>query len=363
MRKLTILFMVVTLVLAFGACAVQTPQGSSESTLPPAPSASPTEVAITSPEAQQTVAFFPVQRPEYEGLAYPAALTFGVLVLENGYLRLRSPYLDVFPVTTQLVIWPPGSALQITNGVVEVVNYGRTIARVGEKLEIGGGQVPEVIVTKYTGESIPSDCPGPYWLAAPGIYNTPRPAPPNGGPTPPVIDDAFRAAMEKEPLLLEATMYAQRFGISVDEALKRLKMQDAPRVLQNVLEQEESATFGGLWLQHEPDFRIVVAFTRDGEETMKKYAGYIAEETMPYVEVRTVRFSLAEMKDAQLKMIDALRNLDIASDSGVYVIDNNVGVNIAESVKPRIESLIQSGELVVPECVRIIYVKGLAKPD
>ena len=37
------------------------------------------------------------------------------------------------------------------------------------------------------------------------------------------------------------------------------------------MEANEQPTFGGLWIQHKPEFKAVVAFTRDGEETVRPY--------------------------------------------------------------------------------------------
>jgi hypothetical protein len=39
------------------------------------------------------------------------------------------------------------------------------------------------------------------------------------------------------------------------------------------LEQNEGGTFAGLWIQHEPAYRVRVAFNRDGEETIRPYVG------------------------------------------------------------------------------------------
>jgi hypothetical protein len=313
------------------------------------------EVRVGDP-GSMGVDFFPVQKAGYEVLAYPTALATGRLVLDNGYLRLTPGTDPRFGGEKLLIIWPPGSTLQIENGTIQVLNQGgKPIARTEEILQIGGGEIPSEIVTKYTGQTMPDNCPGPYWLAAPGVYNTPTPANTNRGPTPPVMNDEFKAALEKEPLLLEATIYAQHYEVSVDEALKRLKLQSAFPGLGSALENNEPATFGGLWIQHEPEYRIVVAFTRDGEETLKKYASYITEEVAPYIEVRTVKTTLAELLHAQQEIASAFRDLDIPNDSSTNIIENCVDVTVGESIRPQVEEAIRSGRLVVPDNVRINY--------
>jgi hypothetical protein len=64
---------------------------------------------------------------------------------------------------------------------------------------------------------------------------------------------------------------AEALGISVDEAVRRFQLQEAIGPLGAQLEANEADTFAGLWLQQEPEFRVVVAFTQDGEATMQPY--------------------------------------------------------------------------------------------
>ncbi len=88
------------------------------------------------------------------------ALKSGELVLDGDCLRIGTlPYRDQNP--NQIVVWPPGFTPHIEDGVVHIRNGGgRTIARVGDVIEMGGG-----------GTSIepkgadPKRCPGKYWIA------------------------------------------------------------------------------------------------------------------------------------------------------------------------------------------------------
>jgi hypothetical protein len=67
--------------------------------------------------------------------------------------------------------------------------------------------------------------------------------------------------------------YALDFGVSMDEARRRMavQMRNEPGELQALLMQKEPATFGGLWIEHEPKYRVVVSFTRDPAATLAKY--------------------------------------------------------------------------------------------
>jgi len=114
------------------------------------------------------VSFFPVQSDEFAGEAYPSALATGILALDGGYLRLE------YQGTTDsdLLIWPPGFSIYIQDDTIHVLNKdGNEVARLGDEIKAGGGQVPLVIVGKYTGQTLPEDCPGPYWLISEVIIN------------------------------------------------------------------------------------------------------------------------------------------------------------------------------------------------
>jgi hypothetical protein len=114
------------------------------------------------------VSIFPVQLDEFAGEAYPSALATGILSLNDGYLRLE------YQGTTDsdMLIWPPGFSIHVQAGTIHVLNKdGNQVARIGDKIQAGGGQVPLVIVEKYTGQTLPEDCPGPYWLVSEVIIN------------------------------------------------------------------------------------------------------------------------------------------------------------------------------------------------
>ena len=166
-----------------------------------------------------------------------------------------------------------------------------------------------------------------------------------------------------DPSLIAAEAYAQHYGVSVDEALHRFEVQYSISGLEPALTSNESETFGGLWIQNEPEYRIIVAFTRDGQVTLSKYQQYIAAEAAPYIEVRTVAISYAELLEGQKNLVSALRSLDIASDSSVDITGNRVTVEIAEKSRDSFENAVQSGELIIPDTVQVNFVEGLAQPE
>ena len=97
-------------------------------------------------------------------------------------------------------------------------------------------------------------------------------------------------------LAQDAQLYAAQFGVELSEAIRRLTLQETIGELGATLESNEKGTLGGIWIQNEPEYRIVAAFTKDGEKTMAKYVK--DGPLLDLIEVRTVDATLRELKRA-----------------------------------------------------------------
>ncbi|HIE56888.1 MAG TPA: hypothetical protein EYP88_01465 [Anaerolineales bacterium] len=75
----------------------------------------------------------------------------------------------------------------------------------------------------------------------------------------------------EEALIQDAKMYTSRFGVDLDEAIRRLKLQSEIGDLNAELAAKEQDTFAGLWIQHQPEYRVIVRFTRNGGVTTQPY--------------------------------------------------------------------------------------------
>lgn len=75
-----------------------------------------------------------------------------------------------------------------------------------------------------------------------------------------------------DPLVQDAKMYAAEYGVPLEEAVRRLRLQGPIGALDRELIMEERGTYAGLWIQHEPVYRVIARFTRDGERTIRPYA-------------------------------------------------------------------------------------------
>lgn len=87
------------------------------------------------------------------------ALTRGELVVEKGCLRLRHE-----DGSSRLPVWPPGWELSTEGREVRVLDgTGRVVAQVGDKVQMGGGEVPARAEIRRK-LSVPEGCPGPIWI-------------------------------------------------------------------------------------------------------------------------------------------------------------------------------------------------------
>jgi len=174
-------------------------------------------------------------------------------------------------------------------------------------------------------------------------------------------DSGGKPALEdKDPLLYDAQGYASNTGVSIDEALHRFQLQDIAGELDAELSTKEVKTFAGLWVEHTPEFRVVVQFTRDGEETIKPYLKQHTE-LANIVEVRTANVSLADLRRAQANVSYSARALDIPANSDINVYNNSVELYVVKADRSRFDNALQRREIRLPDNVRVITVEALAE--
>lgn len=146
-----------------------------------------------------------------------------------------------------------------------------------------------------------------------------------GGMEPELVE----TAVPTPQIHLDAQAYADDLGVSLDEAARRLNLQEAIGELGAALEANEVDTFAGLWIQHEPAYKVMVAFVGgDGEEVIRPYL-----QTYPQLadvlEIRTAEYTLAELEAAQREAFEIVEQLEpISIAGGVYVMENRVYLTV-----------------------------------
>jgi hypothetical protein len=91
----------------------------------------------------------------------------------SGKLRVYSPQRcpriqSESGMTDYLLIWPPNYSLQLTDGLVEIIDGdGDLVAREGSDLVLHGSPIPHSWDSEHYRQlyyEIPGDCFGPYWI-------------------------------------------------------------------------------------------------------------------------------------------------------------------------------------------------------
>ena len=172
-------------------------------------------------------------------------------------------------------------------------------------------------------------------------------------------DSSGKSGLEgKDPLLYDAQGYASNNNVSTEEALRQFQLQDIAGKLDAELSMNETETFAGLWLEHNPEFRVVVQFTRDGETTIKPYMGKYPE-LANVVEVRTAEVSLTELQRTQAEASSSARTLDIPVGSGINVRENRVELYVAKADMNRFDGAVRKNEIRLADKVRVILVEAI----
>ncbi len=153
-------------------------------------------------------------------------------------------------------------------------------------------------------------------------------------------------------------MAAKEFGISVEEYQRQEARAAEVSRLWAELDKNERETFADLEIKYGRDFRVVVYFTRDGRETIRRYVRCTPLEG--FVEVRTVEASIAELKAAQEEAGRITDELGIRADSGIDITKNRVEVYVTDA--ERLEAALRASGEELPEHVVIVEVEALARP-
>lgn len=164
-------------------------------------------------------------------------------------------------------------------------------------------------------------------------------------------DDPSKALLE------DANSYAERFHVNLDEAVRRLQIQSKVGILEAALAHDEQASFAGLWLEHEPTFRVVMSFT-DGAAPQRLLPEL--DSLKGEVEVRSARWTLAELQKDQAAAIALANRLGYVVDADINVRENRVEMYVVED---REISGLRNAQREFPASVVLIGVDRLAEPN
>lgn len=116
--------------------------------------------------------------------------------------------------------------------------------------------------------------------------------------------------------------YADAFGVPLEEAERRLILQDTVSDLQRQVSENES-TFAGSWLVHEPEFGLVIVFASpNGQEILDKYLQ--GREWESIVSAQEATYTLDELLEILDLVNNAAAKTGVRFASGTYIQEGKV---------------------------------------
>jgi hypothetical protein len=160
-----------------------------------------------------------------------------------------------------------------------------------------------------------------------------------------------------EALEQDAAAYAEDMGVSREEAVRRLALQPDVGELQVLLAENEGEVFGGLWIEHDPEFRVVIAVTRDERRIHRQYvAGSVLDGV---VVMQQVQATWAELEALQTRVTRDLAEIGSRPDSAIRVQDNCVELFVADL--QAFEAKLVAADTALPEHVCVTDVGPYAE--
>jgi hypothetical protein len=157
----------------------------------------------------------------------------------------------------------------------------------------------------------------------------------------------------------DGQQYVKDLGVSLEEAIRRLQVQNEIGRLRATLRANEPDTFAGLWLQHQPEFRIMVHFTQNGKSTVRPY---IEDKAwVDLVEVRPARVTLSSLEAVLAETGRILDKLDFKVSFSLNEPENRVEVYVTD--QPWFEGELQKANLQLPDYVELVTVAGQQVQD
>lgn len=162
-----------------------------------------------------------------------------------------------------------------------------------------------------------------------------------------------------QALLQDAASYAAANKVSVDEAVRRLRLQvEAGRLEATLTTQEPS--FAGLWIEHQPQHRLIVRFQdRSAEGRLRTRVAGTALANVT-IETLPAAASLTQLAARRRAALQRVERLGFTVDSDISVQNNRVEIYSQRAASLR--AAIAAERAPLPERVEVIAVPSLARP-
>jgi hypothetical protein len=120
----------------------------------------------------------------------------------------------------------------------------------------------------------------------------------------------------------DSTSFVDDQGLPLEEATYRTRFEETMGEFQSLLMADLADTYGGLWVERHPEYRIVIALTEGDIEKVWPYLdGY---EWTEFVEVLPVNYTLEELRADQAIISQAVDSVQGSAAIAVDIVNNRV---------------------------------------
>jgi PKD repeat protein len=174
------------------------------------------------------------------------------------------------------------------------------------------------------------------------------------------VSFAQSPAPPSQALLQDASSYAAQNKVTVDEAVRRLRLQSEVGKLEETLTQQEPS-FAGLWIEHQPQYKLVVRFQDPAADArLRARLAGTPLAGMVY-ETRRATASLKQLESRREAAKQRVKHLGIPVDTDINIRENRVEIQSDRALVLR--NAIAAEHANLPDRVEILAVPGLAKPS
>lgn len=157
----------------------------------------------------------------------------------------------------------------------------------------------------------------------------------------------------------DAKGYANIYDVSVDEAVRQLKLQPALGGLGAELARRHPDTYAGSWIQHQPKYGFIVNVTGG----VKEVSAYLRGTPLAdLIEVRKVARSLKQLEAAQREAGDVIGDLNLPFESDINVFKNQAELYVIDK-EQLCKALEANPDLRIPGGVVVIETGGFSSPQ
>lgn len=134
----------------------------------------------------------------------------------------------------------------------------------------------------------------------------------------------------EDPGSIEVQSYTREYGVTPAEAIRRFRLLREVSTLNHELSANESGIFGGLWVQHVPEFKIIVNVTANRRQTIQQYikGGPLERIT----DIQEVDLTLDELEALAASAREEISRANIPFEYDINIPENRVEIYVRNSV-------------------------------